>query len=72
MDQREVDLLSEADGKLYPVEFKKTGTPSQTASKHFHALDRINREIGHGAVICLIDRNVPLSKEVTAVPVGYL
>jgi predicted AAA+ superfamily ATPase len=72
MDQKEVDLLIEADGKLYPVEFKKTGTPSQTASKHFHTLDRLNREIGHGAVICLVEKDVPLSKDVTAIPVGYI
>jgi len=71
-DQNEIDLVIETGDSFYPVEFKKTGTPSRTASKHFHLLEKLGKKTGHGAVICFVERDVPLSREVTAIPVGYL
>ncbi len=72
IDQKEIDLVLEEGNTIYPVEFKKTATPSRTASKHFPVLAKLKREIGHGAVICLRETDVPLSREVDAIPVGYL
>ncbi len=57
---------------FYPVEFKKTATPSQTASKHLYLLEKLGKKVGHGAVLCFVEKDIPLSREVTAVPVGYL
>jgi predicted AAA+ superfamily ATPase len=72
VDQREIDLVIEMGDALYPVEFKKTANPSQTASKQFHLLEKLGKKVGHGAVICFVEKPVPLSREVTAIPVGYL
>ena len=33
-DQREIDLVIEADGTLRPVELKKTARPSRTDTDH--------------------------------------
>lgn len=72
VDQKEIDLVLEEGNTIYPVEFKKTATPSRTASKHFPVLAKLNRQIGHGAVLCLRGTDVPLSRDVDAIPVGYL
>ena len=71
-DQKEVDLLIERDNTLYPIEFKKTANPSQNASRHFPVLEKLGQSVGHGAVICLRETDVPLSQTVDAIPVGYL
>nr|CAA6829689.1 MAG: ATPase component BioM of energizing module of biotin ECF transporter [uncultured Thiotrichaceae bacterium] len=71
-EQREIDLLLEQDGKLHPVEFKKTASPNIKAARHFSVLEKLGVDVGHGAVICLKEEDVPLSREVDAVPVGYL
>ena len=71
-DQKEIDLVIETGEALYPIEFKKTATPSQTASKNFSALEKLGKKIGQGAVICFVEKDIPLSREVTAIPVGYL
>jgi predicted AAA+ superfamily ATPase len=71
-DMREVDLLIEQDQTLYPVEIKKTATPSNTASKNFSVLTKLDKKIGHGVVICLVPEAVALSRTVDAVPLGYL
>mgnify|MGYP002784871219 CR=1 FL=1 len=72
VDQQEVDLLIDTADTIYPVEFKKTATPSLTASKHFKALEKFGKKIGHGMVICFVEKPVMLSREVTAIPVGIL
>jgi predicted AAA+ superfamily ATPase len=71
-DQKEVDLIIEQNGALYPVEFKKTAAPGRNASKHFPVLEKLDNPIGHGAVICLRETGIPLSQQVDAIPISYL
>jgi predicted AAA+ superfamily ATPase len=72
VDQQEVDLLVEQGDTLHPVEIKKTASPSLHARRHFRVLEKLGRPIGPGAVLCLVERDVPLSAQVTAVPMSYL
>ena len=71
-DQQEVDLLIDSAAALHPVEIKKTASPSHNAKRHFTALDKLNKPAGPGAVLCFVERDVPLSRDVMAIPVGYL
>jgi predicted AAA+ superfamily ATPase len=71
-DQREVDLLIESGDTLYPVEIKKTAAPSRNASNAFGVLDRLGKTVGPGAVLCFVERDIPLSAHTTAIPAGYL
>lgn len=68
-EQREIDLLIEANGSLFPVEIKKTASPGTQASKAFSVM---GSDTGPGAVLCLIPRDVPLSRSVRAIPMAYL
>ena len=72
LDQKEIDLVIETGDSLYPVEFKKTATPSPRDFKHFHLLEKLGKKVGHGAVFCFIEQDVALSEDVTAIPVSYL
>jgi predicted AAA+ superfamily ATPase len=71
-DQKEIDLLIESDDTIYPIEIKKTATPSTQASKAFAAAGYLGKTVGRGAVLCLTPRDVPLTASVTAIPMGYL
>lgn len=71
-EKREIDLLIEQDNQLFPIEFKKSASPSRSASKHFKVLESLNIHVGQGAVICLAETDLPLSAEVTSIPVAYL
>jgi len=72
MDQKEIDLIIEENGMLYPVEFKKKSNPDITSFKHFPTINKLGKKIGHGAVICLREEDIPLSREVDAIPIHYL
>ena len=71
-EQREIDLLIEQNGVLYPVEFKKTSHPGKEVLKNFAALENLNLPIGHGAVVSLADKHIPLTDHVDVVPITYL
>ena len=71
-DQKEIDLIIEQDGALYPVEFKKTASPNMQAAKNFSVLDALGKNVGDGGVICLCETDILLSRSVSAIPVWYL
>ena len=71
-DQKEIDLLIEQDQTLYPVEFKKTASPNISAARHFSSLGLLGLPIGQGAVVCLRETAIPLSREVLAIPAAWL
>lgn len=61
-DKTEIDLLIEQDGILYPVEIKKTATPTGDDAKNFHILSKIkNVQIADAVVICSTNNVVSLS-----------
>ena len=71
-DRREVDLLIEKNGTLYPVEIKKTATVRNSACKGFGMLANLKTPIGHGAVLCMTGALTPLGNNVDAVNVGLV
>jgi predicted AAA+ superfamily ATPase len=68
-DLREVDFLIESENMLYPIEIKKTATPSLVDLKNFGALQNLGKPIGPGAVLCMRSESIPIEKNVTAIPV---
>ena len=71
-DQKEIDFLIEKNGALYPIEVKKTATPTLKDAKNFAILKKLNKPIGDGAVICLRPASLPLSENIIAVPAWNL
>lgn len=72
-DKREIDLIIEEDGTLYPLEIKRHADPSVKDLKNFDVLRQIpGVNIGPGGVICTYDRLVTLKDGFMAIPVQYL
>jgi len=67
-EQREIDLIIEQNGTLYPIEIKKTGTPSKDAMRHFTVLEKTKMPIGTGCVICMYPDLLPIDKNNWYVP----
>ena len=71
---KEIDLIIEENLALYPVEIKRTATPSKADIKNFKVLDSIKgkKRLGLGAVISLRPDLLPISKDTVAIPVSYI
>ncbi len=72
-DQREIDLLMEEDGILYPVEIKKKSNPDKKDIKSFTVIEKVlEKKCGEGAVICMSQTHLPITENVTSIPVWYV
>ena len=54
-DAKEIDVILEGDGKLCPLEIKKTATPDKRLTRVFKVIDKSPLQIGTGAVLCMED-----------------
>ena len=71
-DLKEIDLLIIQDDIIYPLEFKKTASPTREDVRHFQVLKKLNLSIGPGGVICLASQSLPLTDSACSIPVGIL
>jgi predicted AAA+ superfamily ATPase len=71
-DNKEIDVLLESDGKLYPLEIKKTAMPGSQLTRVFKTLDKAGPRRGTGAIICLADKLGALDRENLIAPVWLI
>ena len=70
-EKREIDLIIEQNGKLYPIEIKKTANPSKDMIENFKVLETV-KEVGEGAIICMYDKIINLDEKNKVIPYKYL
>lgn len=71
-DAKEIDVVLEADGTLYPMEIKKTATPDKRLISVFNVLDKSGMQRGKGAVICSTDRLATFDSDNFIIPVSCI
>ena len=72
-DQKEIDIVIEEDGKLYPIEIKMTANPNKTMGKHFSALDNIPNKLRQtGIILCQYDKKTYLAEDILSLPIDYI
>ncbi len=71
-DKREIDLVLEKDGRLCPIEIKKSASPKKEAIKHFSLLEKSGLEVSNGAVVCMVKDLMPLDTKNWLVPLWLI
>lgn len=71
-DAKEIDLLLERDGKLFPVEIKKMATPPKKLTKVFDLIDKSPLQRGTGAVLCMTDKLGAFDQNNLIVPISLI
>lgn len=71
-NQKEIDLVIEENGTLYPIEIKKSANPKKDAIKNFSVLEKTGMKLGEGNVICLCPHIIPIDRQNIIVPVSYI
>ena len=67
-DAREIDLVIEEGGMLYPIEIKKSTNPAYEWTGAFKLLDKATLPRGIGAIICLRDDLSALDRQNLIIP----
>jgi predicted AAA+ superfamily ATPase len=68
-DGKEIDVLWEANGTLFPLEVKKTHNPGTRLTHVFKVLEKTGKIIGKGGVVCLRNDFQPLDKNNSVIPI---
>lgn len=71
-DRKEIDLLIVQDGIIYPLEIKKTASPTLADIRSFLSLQKLGMPVGPGGVICLTKQSLPITDSAMSIPVGVL
>jgi predicted AAA+ superfamily ATPase len=72
-DQKEIDLIIESSGILYPVEIKQSATPNRQMAKHFELLKKAKGyEVGNCLILCQVAKRMYLDDQLIAYPIGEI
>ena len=71
-DAKEIDVLLEGNGKLFPLEIKKTATPDKRIVRTFDVIEKSPLERGTGAVLCMAQEFSAFDRENLIVPVWMI
>ena len=68
-DNKEIDIVLERNGTLYPLEVKKTMMPDKRWTNVFGVLDKTSLKRGTGGILCLTDKFTAFDRDNLIIPV---
>ena len=71
-DAKEIDVILEGDGKLCPIEIKKTALPDKRLTRVFEIIDKSSSKLGNGAVLCMAEQLSAFDKDNLIVPIWMI
>lgn len=71
-DGREIDVILEQNGRVYPIEIKRTSNPGSELANAFTVLDKGALPRGSGAILCTRERMTALDAQTFVVPVWMI
>jgi len=71
VDKKEIDLLILSGDKVYPIEIKKSKTPSEP-DKNFPVLNKLGLKVMPGLVLCMADELFPLNRDAWLCPISMI
>lgn len=71
-DAREIDLILERDGKLFPIKIKKMASPPKKLTKVFDLIDKSPLQRGTGAILCMADQLGAFDQNNLIVPISLI
>ena len=71
-DSKEIDVVIEADGKLHPLEIKKSTRPGTELASTFKVLDAASVPRGAGAILCLREGLSAVDRQNYIIPIWMI
>ena len=71
-DTKEIDMVLERDGKLFPLEIKKTAAPDRRITRVFGVIDKSPLRRGTGAVLCMAEHFSAFDRDNLIVPIWMI
>lgn len=59
---KEIDVFIEENGKIHPLEIKKSANPDKKEIKKYNILEKTSVDIGNGGIICMYPNPFPIDR----------
>ncbi|MBR4742900.1 MAG: ATP-binding protein [Oscillospiraceae bacterium] len=71
-DAKEIDIVLESDGRLCPLEIKKTAAPDRRLTRVFRVIDKSPLQLGTGAILCMADHFSAFDRDNLIIPIWMI
>ena len=65
---KEIDVFVEENGKIHPLEIKKSANPDRREVKKYQVLDKASVARGNGGIICMCEEPIPIDTDNCFIP----
>ena len=69
-EKNEIDLIIYKNDTIYPFEIKKTASPNLRMISNFKILEKTNKKVGNGGIICCYDKLMHLDENNMIIPIS--
>ena len=67
-NKKEIDIFIEENGKIHPIEIKKSANPDKKEIKKFNVIKKTSLEKGSGGIICMYPSPFPIDRLNSYIP----
>lgn len=71
-NQKEIDFVIEQNGVLHPLEIKLSSSPDKRIIKAFCALEKTNKKVGPGGIVCMTGNPFPIDAANSFIPANII
>lgn len=65
---KEIDVFVEENGRIHPLEIKKSANPDRKVIKSFSVIDKTTVERGTGGIVCMYPKPFPIDRDDIFIP----
>ena len=69
---KEIDVLIEENGKIHPLEIKKSANPNRREIKKYEVLEKTGMQTGAGGIICMCEEVIPINSRNSFIPCNLI
>lgn len=71
-NQKEIDVVIEKEGKLSPIEIKKSSYPDAKSIRSFSLLKKSSLDVASGGIVCMTDKTFPIDDNNLYIPCNII
>lgn len=72
-NSKEIDLLIVQNGKIFPIEIKKSANPGKEALKNFNIIRGLSEfKAGRGCILCMAGSTLPIDEMNSLIPIDAI
>lgn len=68
LNAKEIDVFVEENGKIHPLEIKKSANPDKKEIKKYNVLEKTSIEVGDGGIVCMYPKPFPIDEKNNYIP----